>query len=233
MTTKVGILLAWLLVLGAWPLRAAEVWRVASLEWPPYAGSASEQQGLAVERLRQLLATENIELEVAFYPWQRAQRLGASRDFVGYFPAWPEEVRPGFVASPAVEQSKISVMSYQGSQVRWRNLEHLFKHHVVGLVRTYVYPAEIQSLIDRYPENIRFASDERVLVKVLSRQRIDVALTDPRVMRHYADQERITNLSVVHPNLINKALVLSFRDDPENQQRIALLKRLLSRERAQ
>ena len=231
MTGKVECILALALLLGCGlSAQAGEVWRVASLEWLPYAGEKAQAQGQAIDKLRRILAADGIELEVAFYPWSRAQRKATEPAFVGYFPAWPEEVRAGFVASAPVDESMLGVMSYAGSDIRWHNLEQLFKNQVVGMVRTYVYPAEIQALIDKYPGNVRFTSDELVLAKVLSRRRIDVALTDPRVMTHYAKQERITNIITLHGRVARKALVFSFRDSPDNQARINRFKALMAKD---
>lgn len=86
------------------------VWKIASLDWEPYSGNTLHTEGNSIQKLRHELRKHNIELLVEFYPWKRAQKKAASAESIGYFPAWPEEVYAGFVASPAIDWSQIAIM---------------------------------------------------------------------------------------------------------------------------
>lgn len=205
----------------------AETWKITSLDWPPYSGSDLPNQGTSVEKLRELLKKEGVELVVDFYPWLRAQHYAKTPEYVGYFPAWPEEVKEGFIGSPAVDYSSLGVLTYSGSTITWSNIDELFQHHMVGIVQTYVYPQDIQQAIQKYPQHVDYAPNETLLVKKLSAKRNDVALTDPSVMLYMAEKEGIDNIIVVTMSIEQKALVVAFRNDPENKRRIDLLERIL------
>lgn len=205
----------------------AETWKITSLDWPPYAGPDLPNQGLSIDKLRQLLKQEGIELVVEFYPWLRAQHYAKSEEYVGYFPAWPEEVKEEFIGSPAVDYSSIGVLTYSGSNSTWSTIDALFRDYNVGIIQTYVYPQEIQRAVQQYPKHVDYAPDETSLVKKLSAKRTDVALTDPKVMLYIAAKENIDNIVVLEECLEQKALMVAFRNDQENQRRIERLKRAL------
>ena len=205
----------------------AETWKVTSLDWQPYSGSDIDDGGHSVQKLREVLARAGIELEIEFYPWARAQRLASTEEYVGYFPAWPEEVYEGFVGSDAVDYSYVGVLSHRRSGVEWSGLEELFQSHKVGYVRTYTYPEVFETLKAQYPQAVDPAPDELSLMRKLSRGRNDVALTDPQVMLYTAEKDDVFNIEVLHKNIERKALVLSFRQGEDNEARIDLLNRLL------
>lgn len=200
----------------------AEIWRVTSLEWPPYASSTLEGGGSAVRLLRRVLADADIELHIEFYPWKRAQYLARSPEYIGYFPAWPQEVPDGFIASATVESSLLGVMYKEGQQISWSNLEELFSKYRVGLVSTYVYPLSVRKAAQAFPSNVVEATQERSLLFMLVGARTDVALTDPNVMFYFASKAGISTIKV-HENLIGKLpLVLSIRNDELGEARVKL-----------
>ena len=207
----------------------AETWRITSLDWQPYSGSDLANQGKSVEKLRGLLKKEGVELIVDFYPWLRAQQFAKTKKYVGYFPAWPEEVKEGFAASPPVDWSYVGVMTYSGSNISWESIEKLFKNFKIGIIKTYVYPKSIEDAMKKYPHNIKKTVNEVSLVKMLSTKRIDVALTDPNVMVYNAKKNNINNVEILNNNLIKKALVISFRNDEENKRRIEWFKKILKK----
>ena len=207
---------------------SADTWRVTSLDWQPYSGSDIDGGGNSVEKLREVLAQGGIELRIEFYPWARAQKLASTEEYIGYFPAWPEEVYKGFVGSDPVDYSYVGVLTSLGSGVEWSGLEGLFQNHSVGFVRTYTYPEIVETLKRRYPDAADPAPHELSLMRKLSRGRIDAALTDPAVMLYTASKNRIYNIKVLHANIERKALVLSFRQGADNEMRRQVLNRLLS-----
>ena len=60
---------------------AQETWKVASLNWQPYADSKMGNQGSSIQKLRELLAKEDISLIVEFFPWNRAKKLAETNSF--------------------------------------------------------------------------------------------------------------------------------------------------------
>lgn len=203
-------------------VNAQEVWKITSLDWQPYSGQELKANGNSIQKLRQILKEENIQLKVEFYPWKRAQKLAEANDeFVGYFPAWPEEVQEGFVKSQAIDKSELGVLSNR--DIDYKNLKHLFQNYEVGLINTYVYAPMIEKLASRYSENIDYSSTEKILLKKLSVDRIEVAITDPNVMLYLADKHKIDNIQLVH-NIGERPLVLAISKKIDYENKLDILR---------
>ncbi len=203
---------------------AGSVWKITSLDWPPYSDSNMASQGNSIQKLRTLLKKEGVELVVEFYPWARAQEIAKQEGYVGYFPAWPEEVTEGFIASSPVDWSEIGVLtSYSG--YKWTNLEALFIDKV-GLISTYKYPETIEKLAKATPHKVDSTPNELSLLKKLSSGRFKIAITDPTVMHYLAAREGVGNIKTLKI-LERKALVIAFRNGLENMRAIELLEKLL------
>jgi len=206
----------------------AETWRITSLAWEPYSGSDIPKQGSSIDILRELLKQEGIELIVEFYPWKRAQMLAAKTGYVGYFPAWPEEVAEGFTASPAIDWSSIGVLKRSNQAISFDSINTLYEKYKVGTVSTYAYPKKITDAMMLFPQNVSGAPHEEALLKKLSTARTDVAITDPTVMMYLAGKYEITNVEPIEPILMKKQLVLAFNNaDPENVKRLNRLNQIL------
>ncbi len=205
----------------------AETWKITSLDWQPYSGSNMGNKGNSVLKLRNLLKKKGITLIVEFYPWKRAQYLAKQKGYVGYFPAWPEEVAAGFIGSKPVDWSYLGALTYKGSNVTWKNIDYLFRNYKVGIVQTYVYPVQVRRAIKKYRQNVDYAPDETALLRKLSAKRHHVALTDPSVMMYLARQKRIRNIIILKKKIQIKPLVVSFRKGADNTRRLKILNRLL------
>lgn len=204
---------------------AGSVWKITSLDWPPYSDSNMASQGNSIQKLRILLKKEGIELVVEYYPWARARYIAQQEGYVGYFPAWPEEVSEGFTASSPVDWSEIGVLTYMDSGLEWTNLNALFDNKI-GLIKTYNYPEYITKLADDKPQNIDPTPNELSLLKKLSAKRIKSAITDPTVMHYLAEKEGISNIKTLKI-LKEKALVVAFKKDTETLKKLELLEKLL------
>jgi len=206
---------------------AEETWKIASLNWEPYSGAEIEHQGKSIQKLRQLLKKENISLIVEFYPWKRAKYLvKTEKDYLGIFPAWPEDVFEGAIVSPAIDWSEISIIKLSDNVVNFDSIDELFEKYPIGIVSTYIYPKVFTDAINKYPHNVAYAPDEYSLLKKLAAARTTVAITDPKVMHYLAYKEGISNLEIVR-SVMQKELVVAFRDDEENRIRLELLTRLI------
>lgn len=210
-------------------LAQAETWKITSLDWQPYSGSQLTNQGNSIQKLRQVLRKEGIELIVEFYPWKRAQMLAGKPDYIGYFPAWPEEVSKGFMASKAVDTSELGVVTSKKIQpvLQFDSIDALFKRFNVGYISTYVYPDKIVRAIKSFPENANSTPHEMSLMKKISIGRIDAGITDPNVTLYLAQREGIDNIVSIQPIIEKKPLVVAFRDGDDNVKRLKLLNDLL------
>ena len=218
------------MLLSSLPVHGKEVWKIASLNWEPYAAAQMASEGNAVQKLRRLLKKEGIELVVEFYPWKRAQREAKTGDYIGYFPAWPEEVYEGFIASAPVDWSEIGILKMSFTDVKFRSVKQLFEDYTVGVVDTYTYPKDIQDEINRHKYSVSGGASDTILLKKLAAERHQVAITDPLVMTYLAHQHGIAGVEVVKV-LERHPLVIAFRDEPDNLDKLALLNRLLAEQR--
>lgn len=209
-------------------LFAEETWKITSLDWEPYSGQALPDQGSSIQKLKDILAKNGVTLVVEFHPWKRAQKLAGEKDYVGYFPAWPEEVAEGFVASPAVDWSEIGLLKQKEANVSFDNMDTLFKNYKVGVVSTYVYPEVINAAMAKYPANTVKAMDETALLKMLSSGRFDAAVTDPAVMLYLAEKNGISNIEAITPAILKKELVIAFRAGDDNKPRLDKIKEILA-----
>ncbi len=207
----------------------AETWKLTSLNWQPYSGAEMASQGNSIQKLRMLLEQQGITLVVEFYPWKRAQYLAGKPEYVGYFPAWPEEVADGFVASPPVDWSVLGYIKQKGASVDFDTVHGLLENYKVGIVSTYVYPKVLQEAMKAFPKHVDKSADEVSLLKKLSGGRFQVALTDPNVMMYLAGKEGISNIEPLKKSLEDKPLLISFRNGADNQKRIDLLEKLLKK----
>jgi len=210
---------------------AGETWKIASLSWPPYSAPEIENQGSSIHKLRELLKKEDITLIVEFYPWKRAKYIVANNSqYVGIFPAWPEDIFEGAIISSAVDWSKVSVLKRKEDMITFESLEQLFKKYRVGVVGSYIYPKEISDAMRKYPQHVDAALNELLLLKKLVKGRNNAAITDPNVMFYLAEKEGESNLEIVS-SIGNKELVLAFRDDEMNRERVKVLERLLKEDK--
>jgi len=205
---------------------AEETWRITSLNWEPYSGDTLKSQGNSVQKLRETLRKKGIRLLVEFYPWLRSQRKATSKEYVGYFPAWPEEVADGFIASSIVDWSEVALMGRKGSNISFDSIENLIQKHRVGFVKTYVYPKNIENVLKKYPSKTDGSPNEFALLKKLSKRRIDIAVTDPNVMLYLAEKEGIVNIEMIKV-IMKKELVVALRNGDDNKHRINILNQLL------
>ena len=220
------VLLSFALFLSplAW---GGETWKIASLNWEPYSSDRMTTQGNAIQKLRHLLKQKDIELIVDFYPWERAQEIAQDPQYIGYFPAWPEEVKEGFTASAKIDWSWIAVLRKRSTMLEYSNARQLFAFYRGGLIRTYSYPTLIADQAKAQRHRTTLVANELALLKALMADQIDFAVTDPYVMTYLADKLGVDEIEV-DKVLMRKALVLAIRNDEHAQERLQLLRDLLN-----
>lgn len=166
---------------------------------------------------------------VEFYPWRRSQKKSKGEEYVGYFPAWPEEVYGGFIASPAIENSYIGAMKRAEDNIEFASVDELFRKYRVGLVQPYTYPKLIQAAILKYPDNVEAAPNELRLLGMIAKGRSHVAITDPAVMHYLAEKEGVPDIKTVKV-IMKKEPVTAFKNNEESLKHIALLKEWLKQQ---
>lgn len=224
------VLVSFLQLFISGQIDAKETWFVTSLNWQPYSGAEMINEGNSVQKLKAKLRKHNIETLFEFYPWSRAQMQARQPGYLGYFPAWPEEVKEGFIASATIDWSEIGVMAMRKKDIQFSDINELFRKYSVGLVRTYVYPESISIAAAKYPENTFYADNELLLAKKLVAGRHDTAITDPLVMGYIAEKNLLEGIATVKV-LLTKPLVIAMTDSEENRKRIALINEIYSQEK--
>lgn len=199
-----------------------EVWKITSLNWEPYSSADMSSQGNAIQELRTLLEANGIDLQVEYYPWKRARVVARQPGYVGYFPAWPNEVDAGFVASAPVSYSHLAVLSKQDSPITFSSVENLFSQNRIGYVSSYNYPDDVQAQFVAHPAKAHGAMTDLLLLKMLDSNRFDLAITDPLVIEYLAERHGINKPQVVH-ELSDQPLVVAVLDTPENKARLERL----------
>ena len=226
MKKVIGLILLCVLLFCSSIASAEGVWKITSLNWQPYSGAEMRNYGNSIQKLMVLLNKENIKLQVDFYPWSRAQAIALKDEYVGYFPAWPDEVKDGFVASPPIDNSEIAVMRTNEFKLDYKNIPQLFLKYRVGIVRTYAYPEFVTKAMKKHPSNIVPSPSEKALVKMLNAGRFDCAITDPNVMIYLANQQGYNNI-VVDRALQSVPLVMALKKDQYTNHKLRLLEKLL------
>lgn len=206
--------------------------KITALDWEPYTGASMVHGGNAIQHLRSILGQCNIDLQVEFYPWRRAQQIAHQPGYLGFFPAWPIEVGEGFVSSGQVTPSHLALMAMADSDVQVQEIDEAFASQRIGIVKSYIYPGRFQVLLQRFPDSIdRGASSELSLLKMLSMGRFHLAVSDPTVMEYLAIRHGIDDVRVARI-LFEEPLVIAMRDEPDNQENIVLVRRLLQAQTA-
>ena len=222
-----------LALLAASPFAFANtVWKITTLNWPPYTSDQMTNEGNSIQQLRLLLRQHNIELIVEFYPWQRAMKIAEGSAYLGYFPAWPEEVKTGFVPSKPVSFSDIGLISMKAEPIKFNSIDDLFGRYRIGLIRSYVYPADIEQAMLQHEQNTYTTLNETMLLNMFVYGRFDVAITDPLVLSYIAEKQGIPGLHT-QQLLYRRPLVFGLRDKPDNQANISLLNTILAKAEAE
>ncbi|WP_420332433.1 hypothetical protein [Roseibium sp.] len=226
-TRLAACILGFLLVIFTAEHAQSETWKIASPEWPPYAGADLPENGRAIHKLRRVLSRAGISLEVDFMPWSRARAVAMSKDYIGVFPAWPTEVNQHFVASDPVDFSRIAIIKRVETTLTTSCIDGLFQEYRVGFVAGHVYPAPIQRLIYQHYQPEDGSENEEDLVRVLAAGRIDAALSDPAVLLHLADKLQLNGIDPDVDTLEKHALVLAFSRTGGYRQRLERFNDLL------
>lgn len=212
------------------PLQSAlseEVWKITSLDWQPYSGQELQNQGNSIEKLRKVLKQHGVKLIVEFYPWNRARLLAKNKEYIGYFPAWPEEVEPGFVTSVPIDMSNIGLIKLAKKKIEHSSTDELFKNYRYGIVESYVYPDKFMVYINKNLNNKVPATNEVSLFNMLQAERFDFAITDPKVIQYIENKPKNSNLSVIKV-CMQRALVMAIRSDEKNQEQVKKIQSILT-----
>ncbi len=201
---------------------AAEPVRMASLEWPPFVGEKLEFQGLATAVVHSTFAAMGHGYAVDFMDWTEAQSKATSAPYSGYYPAYLEEVRSGFIASSPVFRSPLVLVERKAAPVTFSTVGDL-AGKTIGVVAGYVNTVEFDAMVASGAIPTVAAKDDAANVRNVLEGKVVAAMCDLYVMKHLLRTEPDLKDGAialqVNPQLVEqKELFVAFRDSPETNQ---------------
>ncbi|NUN05248.1 MAG: transporter substrate-binding domain-containing protein [Bdellovibrio sp.] len=195
---------------------------IATLEWPPYICSACAKNGAAADALRSLLKDQGITVEFVFFPWVQAQKNGAKPKYVGYFPAWREEVLPEFNSSKALFSSPVVFLQRKEAPLKWQNL-HDLRGKTFAVTQGYGNTQEFNRHVKDGTFKILTVLSDEITLKRLAEGTVDGVLMDYKVAQHYlkALPQTLTKSIEINPKIVEiKELYFAFNKYSPGQLKI-------------
>lgn len=162
---------------------------LTSLEWPPYTGANLPGGGTSTTRLRALLKSRGIALEVDFRPWQRAVREG-TRDsrYSGYF---PEYAGPNLKCdlSAAYDNSRVGfAVNSKGQAFGWQSIADLAGYEI-GIVDGYINDGgPFDAAVREEALLIQKTQDDLRNLRKLAAGRLNAIVIDQQVLAYLIDR---------------------------------------------
>jgi polar amino acid transport system substrate-binding protein len=163
-----------------------KVIRLTSLEWPPYSGAKVDQQGANVAVVRAAAKAMGYELEVKFFPWNRAVALAQdpASGFQGYFPEYhSDEVATQFLLSDPIGSGPLGFVESSAAPVAWTGLADL-KGKTIGTVDGYVNTADFDAMAASGELKVDPVVDDATNIKKVAAGRIPLAVIDVNVLNY-------------------------------------------------
>lgn len=207
-----------------------KVIRLTSLEWPPYAGEAVDQQGASVAVVRAALQAMGYQLEVKFFPWSRAVAMAqdAGSGFHGYFPEYhSEQVATDFILSEPIGHGPLGFVEQVAAPVAWTTLADL-RGKPIGTVRDYVNTAEFDAMAAAGELKVDPVGDDLTNIKKVAAGRIPLAVIDRHVLDHLLATDPglagARDKLQFNPRLLeDKALYVAFQRSPKGEEAARVL----------
>ena len=229
---KLTLVLALLL---SFQSQSAEKWKITSLDWQPFSGKALPDGGAGIAVLKEALKAEGIELVVEFYPWTRALETAKDASYVGYYPAWPEDVVAGFTKSDVIFKSPVGFAENKSKPLTWTKLEDL-KGKSIGTVQDYGNTPEFNALVKAGTIKAEVSTDDLTNVKKVAAGRIDGAFIDLNNLDYFLknDAKDIAGKVQANAKMIDtKDLVLAINTKFANKNAAEIIKRAISKVNAE
>lgn len=192
------------------PLEAREV-VLATTPWEPYIGPDLPRQGYVAEVAREALALAGHTLRLEFMPWGRVLYKAEHGEVDGYLPEYTsEELTQAFLFSAPFPGGPLGFFKLRANKdISWCGLDSL-RPYRIGVVRGYVNEPAFDARTDLKRE---YAKDDEANLRMLLAGRVDLAVADLHVGRHYA--RRISRQGQEHiefllPPLDRKSLHVCF-----------------------
>ena len=163
-----------------------KVVRLATLEWAPYTSGSARHDGATTEVVRRAFEAMGYQLEVVFYPWERAIKMGGDPGYGlhGYFPEYfREDSALGGVFSDPVGYGPLGLAVRLDTEVSWDNLEDL-SPYTIGTVQGYANTTDFDALAAEGVINVSEAMTDVTNLMKLVYGRVDLSVIDQHVFEY-------------------------------------------------
>lgn len=204
----------------------AEKWKVTTLEWPPFTCEKCPDQGVGCKALRDALKSVGVDVEFVFLPWNRAVKEGGKAEFIGYYPAWPEDVVDGFLGSDPIFKSPLGFVEAKSKPLgRLQALKDLAGKNI-GSVQGYGNTKEFNELVKKGLIKSDQATADDFNIKKVAAGRLDGAIVDTNVAKYMLQTDLKDVAGKIGINALvaeNKDLLLVFNKVGDSKARNAKL----------
>jgi polar amino acid transport system substrate-binding protein len=202
----------------------AESFRLASLEWPPYASAREKEGGTSVHILRQAFEAAGAALVVDFLPWERAVMTGTTAaGYVGYGPEYynrsldAEAAGKRCLYSRPFQRGPLGFVMRRDHPLDWKELPDLVGKRI-GVVSGYINTAAFDGMVARGTVQAEVAPDDITNLRKVAFGRLDGAVIDANVLEYLLatvpDLAPFRGALVMSaPLLAEKELFVCFRND--------------------
>ena len=197
----------------------SETWKIATLEWPPFVCSKCPENGAAAKAFRDALKKSGIEVQFVFQSWSSALSVSRAPEYVGYYPAWAESVRPSFMASKVLFTSPVGFVEPRGKPLQWNRLSEL-KGKVIGVTKDYGNTEEFNRLVREGIIQTEVVESDDTNMRKVALGRLDGALLDINNARYFLSLtlKNISGRININPKIIeNKGLYMVFNSHSTSQ----------------
>ncbi len=207
--------------------------RLATLEWEPYIGSKMPRYGLTAEIVVEAFKRVGYTVDIKFYPWTEALKLGEAGKVDGIFPAYHSKGREthflfsepfaqsplGFykksaaVAGPNISQLKRAdenIVFPEDPRVDQTAVLNMMKQYTFGVVKGYVNTPEFDAAT--FLKKVESASDEENLRNLIN-GRVDLIFIDRYAAKNIIVKKfpwHLQDYEFMEPALDAKPLYIGF-----------------------
>jgi len=199
--------------------------KLTTLDWCPFTCPGNTDGGFNSFVAREAFKAVGVSVEIEFLPWLRAiEKAKDSQEVVGYFPAYPEGVRPEFTGSPSIGSSRVGLALLKDRPVPAATVEAL-KLLKIGAVAGYKNSKPLAEAV-RAGLKLDEASDDLTNIRKLAAARIDAAEIDEFVLGHMLHTDsRLADVKgtvAFKLSLEEMPLVVAFNKTAAGQKHLAL-----------
>jgi ABC-type amino acid transport substrate-binding protein len=206
---------------------------LATLEWEPYIGSKMPRYGLTAEIVVEAFKRTGYTVDIKFYPWTQAMKLGETGQVDGIFPAYHSKSREehflfsrpfaesplGFykkssaVAGPNISQLKRSekdIAFPEDPRINQASVMEKMKQYKFGVVSGYVNTPEFDAAT--FLKKVEAENDEENLMNLVNGQ-VDLVFIDRYVAKNIIVKKfpwHLADYEFMEPPLANKPLFVGF-----------------------